>query len=381
MPDDFDVLICGAGPAGLTTALALGSSALRVGLIEKESSPGSKVCGDAIPPYVPKVLNTINQVFSRAFENLNQVLRVDTCRIFGPKGTVLDLKYQESGYMCKRIYFDTFLYEQVCQLQNVRLITGTKVKDVAIRTEHAEIHTTNDLILRSKLVIGCDGAHSISGRKLAGLKPDLKHCSSAVRTYFTNVSGIKPGSFEMHFITDYLPGYFWIFPLEGNQANVGLGMPSNIVIRQRINLKDELLKIVRSDSFKERFSDARISGEIKGYLLPLGSHKIPISGNRYMLCGDAASLIDPATGGGIGQAMVSGRFAGWQAVKCFDAGNFSAEFMKSYDRNVYKKLWKENRNRRFIRDFIVRNSGILESVIQLGSKNRFLRNTMIKILS
>ena len=58
-----------------------------------------------------------------------------------------------------------------------------------------------------------------------------------------------------------------------------------------------------------------------------------------MFCGDAGHLIEPLTGEGIGQAMVSGRYAGWQAMKCFEQDDFSAKFMKSYDTTVYKKLW------------------------------------------
>lgn len=54
--------------------------------------------------------------------------------------------------------------------------------------------------------------------------------------------------------------------------------------------------------------------------------QIPISGNRFMLCGDAASLINPAMGGGIGQAMQSGSYAGCQALKCFEKIEYSCQF-------------------------------------------------------
>ena len=90
-----------------------------------------------------------------------------------------------------------------------------------------------------------------------------------------------------------------------------------------------LLQIIERDPFlSPRFSDAEMTGEIRGHLLPLLTSKIPISGDRFMLCGDAASLVNPATGSGIGQAMQSGRFAGWQALKCFEKNDFSAGFMK-----------------------------------------------------
>jgi flavin-dependent dehydrogenase len=55
------------------------------------------------------------------------------------------------------------------------------------------------------------------------------------------------------------------------------------------------------------------------------------------LCGDAAALVDPSTGEGIGPAMSSGRFAARQLKACFAKNNFSAKFMKAYDRQIRKK--------------------------------------------
>jgi flavin-dependent dehydrogenase len=75
--------------------------------------------------------------------------------------------------------------------------------------------------------------------------------------------------------------------------------------------------------------------------LPLGSKKRKISGKNFILIGDAAALIDPLTGEGIGNATISGIFAAEQAKKCLAASDFSAEMMANYDEAVYDKLWKE----------------------------------------
>ena len=60
-----------------------------------------------------------------------------------------------------------------------------------------------------------------------------------------------------------------------------------------------------------------------------------------MLCGDAAMLIDPFTGEGIGNAMFSGLYAANQIEKCLQQNNFSASFMRQYDEALYKRLWSE----------------------------------------
>ena len=93
--------------------------------------------------------------------------------------------------------------------------------------------------------------------------------------------------------------------------------------------------------FSERFRDAELVGEIKGWGLPLGSEQRKISGDNFLLAGDAASLIDPFTGEGIGNAMLSGMKAAEQAERCMVSKNFSKGFLKQYDEEVFRNCRDE----------------------------------------
>ncbi len=381
MTSEFDVIISGAGPAGCTAALALGSSGLRIALIEKERFPREKVCGDAIPPYVPKVLNTINPEYGKAFEELSEKEKINVCRIITPDKKSLNLKFSEYGFTCKRMIFDAFLFKLASQLSNLTVFQDTQVRDARWDDTGVIIYTDKNLDLKSQLVIGCDGANSIIRKKLAGPKTAAGEYSVAVRTYFRNIKESTPGVLEFHFINDLMPGYFWIFPMPDNQFNVGLGLPSKIISDKSINLSNELLRIIDTvPSLGNRFSEAEMTGEIKGHLLPLCSRKIPISGNRFMLCGDAASLINPVTGSGIGHAMQSGRYAGWHALKCFEKNDFSDDFMRLYDKTIHEKLWPGNRHYLMIRQFIIKYPAILNTIAKAGSASKFINRMMIKNL-
>ena len=90
-----------------------------------------------------------------------------------------------------------------------------------------------------------------------------------------------------------------------------------------------------------RFAGAEQIGEVKLHGLPLAAKKglCPV----IIICctGDAAMLIDPFTGEGIGNAMMSGMFAAQHAKRCIESRGFSAQNLKAYDKDVYDRLWSE----------------------------------------
>ena len=125
------------------------------------------------------------------------------------------------------------------------------------------------------------------------------------------MSNFNEGNFiELYFFKDFVPGYLWVFPLPNNEANVGIGLLSSFISKKSVNLKEIFQKQLKEHpAFQERFKDAVPIETIKGYGLPLGSAMKQISGNRFLLLGDAASLIDPFSGEGIANGIRSGRLA------------------------------------------------------------------------
>ena len=63
-------------------------------------------------------------------------------------------------------------------------------------------------------------------------------------------------------------------------------------------------------------------------------------GNGIMLVGDAARLIDPLTGGGIANAMISGMHAGRTAAEAIEEGNTAEEFLARYQGRWKADLWR-----------------------------------------
>ena len=142
-----------------------------------------------------------------------------------------------------------------------------------------------------------------------------------------------------------------------------------------------MMKIIETDrAIGPRFSGATMTGNIRGAYLPLFTGKRKISGERFMLCGDAASLVNPATGAGIGQAMQSGRYAGWHALECFRRNDFSERFMNMYDKTIYEKLWKENKKYLFILRHILRHEKRLNLTLDMAAHSPAVSRFISKIL-
>ena len=354
MNHNIDILIAGAGPAGTTASLFLCKEKIPHFILDKSVFPRDKTCGDAISGKASDILHKLDSEIHRELEmNADKFLPCNGILFSAPNGKTLEVPFSNNlqslkypaGYVSKRFDFDNFLFRKMDR-NFATVIEGAEIRSVAHNDGNIEVqysHRGENNIINCKLIIGAEGDRSLTARFLGGYEKTHEHYSAAVRAYYKNVKGMHRQNFiELHFIKEILPGYFWVFPLANGDANVGVGIPSHIVSRKKINLKDEMLAIIRNHPvFKERFRDAELTGEIKGWGLPLGSQRRKISGNNFLLAGDAASLIDPFTGEGIGNAMLSGMKAAEQAKRSVEAKNFSKDFLSRYDEEVFRNCGSE----------------------------------------
>lgn len=364
----YDIAICGAGPAGSTCALALKNSGLNVVLIDKAIFPRDKICGDAVSSVTKRVLRQINPQYETELLQFEPKAYIKKAKLYSPKFESLEIEFSKVGHCIKRIEFDNWLFNlAIRENKALTLLMGNAIKDIE-QQEYFNIKFDNGKQISARFLIACDGAHSIAAKKIAGIKVDRKHYSGAVRQYYQNVAGLTGDALEVYFLKDYLPGYFWIFPLANNQANVGFGMLSDTIAKNKIDLKKSLQHIIHQiPEVAERFKNAQPMEDIKGFGLPLGSKKYNISGNGYMLCGDAAALIDPFSGEGIETAMESGKFAAEQVLKCFEHNNFSASFLKQYDKRVYAKMWPNFKNHYLLQKLLGDRKWLINSLISIGN--------------
>lgn len=350
------VCIIGSGPAGAAAALQLNKDGIDCVIIDKAFFPRDKVCGDGLSGKVPQCLRHIAPQTAEKLQHFEHKVDSHGISFVAPNRKRLDVSlaaaYQGNkvpktntpiGYVSKRVDFDNFLVEEVRGCPHVKMFEGVDIKSYDLKQDGYTISDGKGFEIKADMLIIANGAHSAFTKKVAGIEMEPEHFYAGIRAYYKNVSGIHEENFiELHFLKSLLPGYFWIFPLPNGQANVGLGIISKEVRRKKLNLKQELLKILDTDPvLKERFKNAELISSIDGYGLPLGSKKRTLSGERYLLTGDAGHLIDPFTGEGIGNALYSGRSAAMVAAKAVKKKDFSAASLSDYDKEISRILGQE----------------------------------------
>ena len=365
---DYDVAIVGAGPAGTACALALRQSGLRVALLDKAQFPRDKVCGDAIPGQAFKALCQLDPAFADALWQLQPRDDVRDSRLVAPGGASLTLQWKLPSFNSPRETFDAALLALVRQHSTTEILENTSLKTVIIESGHVRLTTAEGREITARLVIGCDGANSAVGRKLLPAPLDRAHHCVGVRAYYENVAGASSGTTEFFLSSDYLAGYVWLFPVGGGRYNVGLGMLAEVVAKHKVNLKETLTRMLATHpALAGRFAQARPLDSIVGFGLPLGGGRVrPISGQRFMLCGDAASLIDPLQGHGIDTAIQSGILAGAQAAACFARQDFSAGFMQEYDVRVAHKIGRKLAKSYRLMRFLSNKAWLVNAAVRLA---------------
>jgi geranylgeranyl reductase family protein len=309
-------------------------------LIDRSSFPRDKVCGDAIPYETYKLLEIFDPQAHQELLKSSSSQLIRKARVHTPNGRHATIQWNTRAVNSRRMDFDDWLLSKALQNAEVEMRSAVRLKKFT-RTNVWEIDLGEEKITSSWL-LGAGGAHCPVARQLANKRTDKKHHLAAIRTYWEGLPDLDPLTNELYTTHELSPGYVWIFPLPNGMANVGFGMLSQTVANRKIDLKKSFLDYLQNGPLKDRFAEAKMIGSLSGFDLPLGSKTPELYGDDWMLCGDAASLIDPLDGHGIGAAMWSGYLAIDAISDIQESRNSKQDALEHYakelDRRFYKKF-------------------------------------------
>ncbi len=392
--EKIKTLICiiGAGPSGATCSIFLSKMGIAHVIVDAAVFPRDKICGDGIDLNAVRILNHIDPDLVEtelAADNIN-FSASQGIRFISPNGRQFDIlrplqtegnRYDDKPiyYVSKRIYFDALLVSKI----------DPKTADLRLSTRIDQIRRNGNLWnlegssaagkieIEAGFLIGADGDHSVVLRHLGMRKIDRVNYGSAVRQYWNGVEGLhKDNLLEVYFPKKLPLSYFWIFPLPNGKANVGYGMISKVAIKKNINIRKTFEGLIKTDPLlAARFKNAEPEDSIKGWGAPMSGNKRPAHGDGWLLLGDAASMICPTSGEGIGSGMITGFIAAKFIQRAVHENDFSQKMFTHYSREIHKRMRAEEKIFRFI-SFIP--GWLFLRGVNLVLTNRFFKNWLSK---
>ena len=294
---NFDVIIIGGGLAGLCSAIHLSKQGIDVLLIEKNSYPKHKVCGEYVSN---EVLPYLNYLGFNPFEFGAKTISKFQLTTHNNKNIEANLPL--GGFGMSRYEMDFQLF-QIALNHGISVIKDTVV-DVVFDDDQFHIQTKSNQIFTSKIAIGAYGKRSNIDVKFNRNFIKKKSPYLGVKIH---VSGHFPeDTVALH---NFKGGYCGVSKVENNHIN--LCYITNYqtfktymdieTFQEQVVYKNKALKNVFESSktqFEKPLTISQISFETKN----------PIENNMIM-CGDSAGMIHPLCGNGMGMAIRSAQLA------------------------------------------------------------------------
>ncbi len=325
---NYDIVVVGGGPAGLSAAWSAAKSGTKVAVLERDEAIGQSVRTSGvtwikearsfgIPPQY------YNPIKNYAFYSPNNVIVKKSKE---PEVAVLDVRktYQylafEAAKAGAEIFLRTNVTDVIKQDEKLAGVKATSLKE--------------DLSFHSKVIIDASGFYSVVGKAM-GLASQWKRFGAGAE-YEAYVEKLDPHTWYLMVGQNYSPaGYAWVFPLGENKARIGVGIGKPESQEDATQRLQELLEK------KPKPLDAM------GKIIPIEFHYglIPNEGLRpsavddnLILVGDSAGQANPLVLEGIRYAIEFGRKAGEVAANAIKSGDTSKRSLKLYEDSMRKAI-------------------------------------------
>ncbi|GAA4347739.1 NAD(P)/FAD-dependent oxidoreductase [Angustibacter luteus] len=363
MSELWDVAVVGAGPAGVAAAVAARRAGASVLLLDRAHFPRDKACGDGIADQVLAQLADLGVDVAEVTAGFPALQRI---RLTSPGGAVTEGRMGRPVHVIPRQVFDARLVAQAVRL-------GAELRRYRVRTVDVDRDgvTLDDGAreggLRARVLIGADGVGSAVRRAIGAPHPAAGQTAIAIRGYATAdplADPPDPASEATQVIVmtrAHWPAYAWSFPIGDGRANVGYGQ----LLRGEAVSREQLL-----EGMHRLLPGLGAVQDLRAAHLPLSPGRAPLPDGRVLLVGDALGLVNPLSGEGIMQAVVSGALAGRAAATAADPG-------RAYRDALHRRLGRHLRDARLLQR-LNRWPAVLDAGARASAKDRVVFDDLIE---
>lgn len=293
-----DVLIAGGGIAGSSLAIMLGRQGVTVELFERGQFPKEKPCGEGLMPAGVGVLESLGlaeAIGGAPFHGVryhfgNQTAEGRFPRVAGLPAT---------GRGQRRVRLDAALFEAAAATPNVTAHTASRVEAPLVESGRVAGLIVDGQPRRAPLVVAADGVHSLL-RHQTGLHVSQRRHRFGARAHFR----LAPGQSQPPWVDVFVcSGYeLYVTPLPDREVLVAgladagaVGEPIEKTFHRWRSAPPELAaRLEGAEQVSSILCSSPLAGRARSGVAP-----------GIVLLGDAAGFLDPITGGGMTQALVS----------------------------------------------------------------------------
>ena len=370
------VCIIGAGPAGSTASLYLSKNKIDHIVIDKAVFPRNIICGEAFRG--SSIYWSLKHIDESYFDELTSILEASNwVRLINHKNEQLKVNLGNllslSG---RRLDFDDFLVQKMKLSPYLSFIEGHTPKNIQYIPHQGFELEVDGTIIKVKILIIATGATSVLPQKLGIPAPKSPQKIIGFRAHYQKVA-LEEGSNDVYFLDFLQGGYLCILPLNQGYFNILLVLKDTYLKKEQHKVKALFQQCLAHEYIQARFKYAILCDRAKGKFVYLQTGKIPLSTDHLMIAGAAGIAVNPITGFGVGHSMTTGRFAAIRAVEALAANDFSASFLKHYDKSILKKLQHE-RIVSSIKTSLLKRPKIIHQLIHFFSTRRFFSTLFVQ---
>jgi electron transfer flavoprotein-quinone oxidoreductase len=381
--ENFDVIVVGGGPAGLSAAISAAQAGMKTLVVERGDYPGTKnVMGGIL---YTKATSMVVPDFWKEAPLERPIIEQRIAMLSGDESIMAGYRDPDWGvepfnaHSILRVKFDGWLAKQA-EKAGVMILTETLVEDllyhdgnvVGIRTGRAE----GDL--GAKVVIIAEGVNNFLAVK-AGLAKPLKPELVAVTA--KEVIALPKEKIEDRFCLDEgqgatielygdstagLMGVGFIYTNK-ESISIGVGTTLEPMIRNSWTPND-LLENLKSKPYVKRLLQGGETKEYLAHLIPEGgyTHVPKLHRQGVMVVGDTAMLMNALNREGSNLAMISGKLAGEVAAQSIKSGDVSDQAMTVYETRLRDSfVLKDLHHYRHMGMFFEKNEHLLKTYPKL----------------
>ena len=334
--NDYDVVIIGAGPAGLSFACSLAEKKIRVLIVERSSidsisNPQPDGREIAITHQSRKILYELG-VWSLI--DGDEVSLLKEAKVYsGSSNSLLDFDAKKSsiealGYLVPNYLIRKGLYERVLQANNVDIVSDISVEDINTNNAGAEVNLSDGKNVKSSLVVAADSRFSEIRRKM-GIPSLMKDFSKVM--IVTRMEHEKDHNHVALECFNY--GHtLALLPLNGNVSSVVLTVSADNA-KEILSLSETKFNEMVTEGFKQKLGQMKQIGERYSYPL-IGVYAQKFKAKRFALVGDAAVGMHPVTAHGFNLGLKGQDLLSFAVKRAFDHGLDigSDEVLNDYER-------------------------------------------------